>query len=183
MHYDELIPIPINGIQQWIYIRGTKKDNPILLFLHGGPGFPGIAISPAYQSQLEKDYTVVQWDQRCAGKTYTHSDAGQRLTIDRFLSDLFQLLDYISDRFKAEKVFLIGHSWGSLLGMLAIRQAPHRFFSYIGIGQFINLRQNSELCYQYCLQKSVMRVSVWYFSLLRNLRNMLMENKIVNPVK
>jgi pimeloyl-ACP methyl ester carboxylesterase len=70
------------------------------------------------------------------------------------LSDLFGLLDYIADRFGKEKVYLIGHSWGSLLGMLAIHEAPRRFFSYIGVGQFVNLSKNSELCYQYCIQKA-----------------------------
>jgi pimeloyl-ACP methyl ester carboxylesterase len=154
MYYDELIQIPINGLQQWISIRGMKKENPILLFLHGGPGFPGIAVSTAYQQRLEDRFTVVQWDQRGAGKTYLSSGEKQPLTISLYLSDLFQLLDYIADRFDKEKVYLIGHSWGSLLGMLAVKQAPHRLISYIGVGQFVNLRQNSELCYQYCCQKA-----------------------------
>jgi pimeloyl-ACP methyl ester carboxylesterase len=125
------------------------------LFLHGGPGFPGIAVGSAYQKRLEDDFIIIQWDQRSAGKTYTGSQPRQRLTISLFLSDLFQLLDYIADKFGRKKVYLIGHSWGSLIGMLAVKQVPHRFISYIGVGQFVNLRQNSELCYQYCLQKAV----------------------------
>ena len=155
MYYDELIATTLNALEQWIHIRGKKKDSPVILFLHGGPGFPGIAVGSAYQQRLEDDFTVIQWDQRCAGKTYTGSQPRQRLTISLYLADLFQLLDYIENRFGQKKVYLIGHSWGSLIGMLAVKQAPQRFISYIGIGQFVNLRQNSELCYQFCLHKAI----------------------------
>ena len=131
----ELIAIPINGIKQWLLIRGVDKSKPVLLFVHGGPGTGHIAIMRNYQKELEKQFVVVQWDQRGAGLSGMEPVPDETYTKEQFIADGLEVTRYLRDRFKQEKIFLVGHSWGSGLGyMLAIRH-PEYYRAFAGLGQ------------------------------------------------
>ena len=106
--------ITLGGLKQWIFIRGEDRNNPILIFLHGGPGAPlfGISSARTLYAELIKHFTVVHWDQRGAGKSYSRDIPVKSLTFDRLVEDCNELIDYNRDRFNAQKVFIAGYSWG-----------------------------------------------------------------------
>ncbi len=143
--------VRIGGIDQWIEVRGQNVDNPILLFIHGGPGTAFIPLSGSFQDPWEQHFTVVQWDQRGAGKTYARNDKDlQRRTMNvaQMESDTLEVVDYLRARFRRDKIFVVGHSWGSVLGLWLAHEHPDRIYAFVGVGQVINTRQNDQLAYQ-----------------------------------
>ncbi|MEM8968818.1 MAG: alpha/beta hydrolase [Bacteroidota bacterium] len=130
--------ITIGDIDQYLIIRGADTTKPVLLFLHGGPGFPEFIFFNNDQLNLEKEFVVVYWEQRGAGKSLTNAIPEASMTIEQFVSDASEVSAYVRKRFNQPKIFLMGHSWGSLLGMLTVHQHPHHFYAYIGIGQMVN---------------------------------------------
>lgn len=116
-------------------IRGQDKSNPVVIFIHGGPGVSEIPYVTKYQDLLEKNFTVVRYDQRASGKSYHFGEDYSNLSTDLLLKDLLALTDYISNRFNQKKVILVGHSFGTYIGIQAARQAPEKYEAYIGIGQ------------------------------------------------
>ena len=152
-----LDPVRIGGIEQWIEVRGQNVNNPILLFIHGGPGIAFIPLSGEFQGPWEKYFTVVQWDQRGAGKTY--SSNGRELqrrgmNIPQMEQDSLDVVNYLCTRFKRDKLFVVGHSWGSILGLWLAHEHPERIYAYVGVGQFINGAHNEEVAYQDALQQA-----------------------------
>ncbi len=133
-----LMKIPLGGIEQWISIRGHDTSNPILVFLHGGPGMPMMYLSHTFQRPIEEDFVCVQWDRRASGKSFHPSIPAESLTIRRLLDDLFELVDFLNVLFGKRKLYLAGHSFGSYLGMLAVSEHPELFAVYIGVGQVVN---------------------------------------------
>jgi pimeloyl-ACP methyl ester carboxylesterase len=127
--------LELGGTRQWVLIRGRDIHNPFLLFLHGGPGMPAMYLAHAFQRELEKDFVVVQWDRRGAGKSYSKTLPVESLTDTQLLSDALELINYLKNRFGIPKVYLVAHSWGTRLGMELIKKAPQDFYAYIGIGQ------------------------------------------------
>jgi pimeloyl-ACP methyl ester carboxylesterase len=139
--------IQLGGINQWISIRGHDRSNPILLFLHGGPG----ATCRYYNYQLGKIFIIVNWDQRGAGKSYSSEVTKDSMNIEQFLSDTNELVEYLKKKFNKNKIFLVGHSWGSFLGISTVYKYPDNFYAYIGIGQVVNGRSNEQISYDYTL--------------------------------
>src|SRR5690625_3609657 len=128
--------VDIGGIQQWITIRGDNPNNPILLFVHGGPGSPYSMFNPLI-SFWEEHFTIVQWDQRGAGKTFSKNsknDSGS-LTFDQLARDGIKLVEYLCSTLEQKKVILIGSSLGSMVGMLMIKERPDLFFAFVGTDQ------------------------------------------------
>ena len=150
---DTLMAVEIGGIQQWISVRGSDPANPILLFIHGGPGSPMMPESWTFQRPWEDFFTVVQWDQRGAGKTF--SAAGRTpdsaLTIDRIQADAEELVDSLRHRYGKRKIFLMGHSWGSILGVRVALARPQWLYAYIGVGQVVNGMRNEVVGYRQTL--------------------------------
>lgn len=130
--------ITLGGIKQTILIRGTDRANPIILFLHGGPGYPQIAYARKYQQELEKDFIVVNWDQRGSGKSYHWGMSADELKVDTLIEDTAELTRYLQHRFSQPKIFIVGHSWGSLLATKTVQKYPDLFYAYIGVGQVAN---------------------------------------------
>jgi pimeloyl-ACP methyl ester carboxylesterase len=130
--------VAIGGIKQWVQIRGEDRNNPVLLFVHGGPGGSTLPISSAWQP-WEKYFTVVQWDQRGAGRTYgeTGDAAAPTMTLQRMTEDGVELAEYLRTRLHKDKIVLVGHSWGSFLGIHIVKQRPDLFHAYVGTGQVI----------------------------------------------
>jgi len=127
--------IELGGCRQWILIRGRNINNPVLLFLHGGPGMPAMYLAHTFQLELEKDFVVVHWDRRGAGKSYSKSVPVASLNDAQLLSDASELLAYLKNRFGVPKVYLVGHSWGTWLGLHLVKKSPQDFYAYVGIGQ------------------------------------------------
>jgi pimeloyl-ACP methyl ester carboxylesterase len=136
----------INGFKQWICARGENKANPIILFIHGGPGSPESGMGcKKYQGILEKSFVVVHWEQRGAGKSYDPKIENDPFVPDTFVNDAICLSEFLRKEFKKEKIFLIGHSWGSIIGIEAISKRPDLYYSYIGTGQFVNAVEQERL--------------------------------------
>jgi pimeloyl-ACP methyl ester carboxylesterase len=127
--------ITLGGCRQWILVRGRDINNPLLLFLHGGPGMPAMYLVHAFQQELEKDFVVVHWDRRGAGKSYSKSLPVESLTDAQLLADAAELLAYLKNRFGVPKIYLVGHSWGTRLGLYLAKKWPQDLYAYIGIGQ------------------------------------------------
>lgn len=125
----------LGGVPQSVLIRGRSRTNPVLLFLHGGPGMPAMYLAHAWQRALEDDFVVVQWDRRGVGKSYFGDIPARHLTVRRLLDDTYELVNLLRGRFAQDRIFLVGHSWGTYLGMLAVRERPDLFRAYVGVGQ------------------------------------------------
>ena len=154
---NSLEPVRIGGIDQWIEVRGQNVNNPILLWIHGGPGIAFIPLAGAFQGPWEKYFTVVQWDQRGAGKTYASNDKElQRRTMNvpQMEQDTLDVVNYLRIRFKREKIFVVGHSWGSVLGLWLAHEHPALIYAYVGTGQVINMQQNEAAGYQDALRQA-----------------------------
>ncbi|WP_234121258.1 alpha/beta fold hydrolase [Clostridium hydrogenum] len=145
----KLKKLQIGGIKQWILVRGKNRDNPILLFLHGGPGSAQIAVSRAYFSKLEEKFIVVNWDQRGAGLSYSKDIPKNTMTVENFSNDTKELIEYLLNTYNKKKIFLVGHSWGSALGILVTSKYPQLIQAYVGIGQIGDMQENERLAYKY----------------------------------
>lgn len=144
----ENLYVELGGIKQYIQIRGENTLNPIIIFLHGGPGSNTTYISEYYQTELEQNYTIVNWDQRGCGRTYYKNknlNIQTDLSTELLLEDLNDLTDYLTERFNQEKVIIMGHSWGTILGTLYVEQYSEKVTAYVGVGQFVNGLQGYEV--------------------------------------
>ena len=120
----EKIHVPINGVQQGMFIKSKKANNPLLLFVHGGPGMPEYWLSQRYPTGLEDHFTVVWWEQRGAGLSYRAGIPPESMTAVQFIADTLEVTRYLLKRFDQEKIYLMAHSWGSYIGIQAAAQAP-----------------------------------------------------------
>lgn len=141
--------VPIGGIEQWVTIHGSDRANPVLLFLHGGPGDVTNPWTFVLFSSWQKHFTVVQWDQRGAGKTLRKSGPGiaPTITVDRMAQDGLDLARYLCDRLRKEKIAIVAHSFGTILGLRMVRRAPDPFYAYVGTGQVADGTQNYVVAY------------------------------------
>ncbi len=152
---DERKQIELGGIKQWIAVRGRDKDNPILLFLHGGPAAPEMPTSWTFQNPWEDYFTVVQWDQRGAGKTYNADDPERvrpTISTDTMERDTQELVQYLRATYRKKKIFVMGHSWGTILGLKLAQAHPEWLYAYVGMGQIVNSRDSERLGYAATLQ-------------------------------
>jgi pimeloyl-ACP methyl ester carboxylesterase len=151
---DERKEITIGGIRQWITIRGRDRNNPILLFLHGGPAAPEMPTSWTFENPWEDYFTVVQWDQRGSGKTYAANDPktiAPTLTVQRMESDTEEVVQYLRKAYHKPKIFVLGHSWGSLLGIMLAHNHPEWLYAYVGMGQMIDSQTSERDSYEAAL--------------------------------
>jgi len=134
---DESTYVTLGGIEQWVTVRGEDRDNPVLLLLHGGPGDVTNPWSFMLFAPWEKHFTVVQWDERGAGRTLRKNGPGiaPTITIDRMVQDGIELAEYLRKRLHKEKIIFVGHSFGSILGVKMARAKPEFFYAYVGTGQ------------------------------------------------
>lgn len=152
---NSLEKVTLGGVDQWILIRGWNRDNPVLLMMHGGPGFPCMPFAHI-AADLEKRFVVVHWDQRGAGKSYLPSEDSS-MNMKQFIGDTLELTDLLRGRFKQAGIFLCAHSWGSMIGALAVAQAPDRFSAYIAISQAANAPESERMMYRWALEKAADR--------------------------
>jgi pimeloyl-ACP methyl ester carboxylesterase len=134
--------VPVNDTQQWILIRSESVTNPVVLFVHGGPGTSWLTLMRKNTQALEKYFTVVNWDQRRAGKSFAAGRADAEMTIGTFVDDLIALSSDLARRFHKRTILLVGHSWGSVIGVIAASRRPDLFSAYIGIGQMSRMAES-----------------------------------------
>lgn len=143
--------VELNGSRQWITIRGNSVDNPILLFLAGGPGGSQLAAVRSELKGLEEHFTVVGWDQPGSAKSF-HAVPAANLTPERYVSDGCALAAYLAKRFGQDKIYLVGESWGSALGIWMVQEQPELFHAFAGTGQMVSFLDTEHYCYDLALQ-------------------------------
>jgi proline iminopeptidase len=151
---ERLEKVRIGGIDQWLNIRGQDRRNPVLLMIHGGPGFVSMPLSWYFQRGWEEYFTVVQWDQRGAGKTYTSNDPakiGPTMTPERMYQDADEVIQWLRKEFGKDKIFVLAHSWGTAIGLTVAQRHPEWLHAYIGMGQMTNAAESERRGWQFAL--------------------------------
>lgn len=143
--------VDINGVGQGMFIRGKNATNPVLLYLHGG--VPEYFLTERYPISFEDDFTVVWWEQRGAGLSYSRGIPRNTMTVEQFISDTLSVTDYVQHTFSAEKIYLMAHSGGSFFGLQAAARAPNLYYAYIGIAQMVNQLESERLAYEHMLER------------------------------
>ena len=146
---NRLEQVNLGGVRQWISIRGTDPHFPVLLFLHGGPGSSNIAKLRLQAPELENHFVVVNWDQRGAGKSGAVNFNYGTLSIEQMVSDAHELVAYLKARFRVEKIYLMGFSWGTVIGLALADRYPDDFFAYISVSQLVNVSEGERLSLEY----------------------------------
>jgi pimeloyl-ACP methyl ester carboxylesterase len=147
----ELATVQLGGHDQTVLIRGRSTDNPVLLYLAGGPGQSDLGYTRAYMAGLEDDVVFAVWDQRGTGTSYAALDPTGTWTLDQAVADTVELSRYLADRFGKEKIYLFGNSWGSTLGVLAVQRHPELFHAFIGAGQMVSQLATDRIIYRQLL--------------------------------
>lgn len=150
---ERLEPVNINGAKQWISIRSRNPTNPVLLVVHGGPGWVAMPTSWYFAHGWDEYFTVVQWDQRGAGKSYDPTII-DTLTVDQMRQDIDAVIGWVRSETKQDKLILLGHSWGSLLGLDVARRHPEWLHAYVGAGQVVDMRESERRGWAWAMQKA-----------------------------
>lgn len=148
--------VELNGSQQWVSIRGQDVNNPVLLFLAGGPGGSQLTTARRVLAGLEEHFVVVNWEQPGAGKSFDSVDR-RTLTPERYIRDGLALTAYLRARFDEEKIYLLGESWGSVLGVWLVQRDPELFHAFIGTGQMVAFLETDQICYDFALNQAQAR--------------------------
>jgi pimeloyl-ACP methyl ester carboxylesterase len=146
--------VKLGGVDQWLIIRGQNVDNPVLLFLSGGPGSSEVGRVLRFNQELEKHFVVVIWEQRGCAKSYPSLNPKSALTVDQYTSDVIELTNTLRERFDENKIYLVGHSWGTLIGTRAVQARPELFHAYIGTAQMVDVLETDQIIYQMMLEHS-----------------------------
>jgi pimeloyl-ACP methyl ester carboxylesterase len=140
---NEAMFIHVGGIEQWITIRGQDRRNPVILLLHGGPGLATSMLGEWFVP-WEKQFTIVQWDQRGSGKTFgRYGRSTPNMTMSRIVSDGLEVANFLRHRLHKNKIIILGHSWGSMLGISMATARPEFFSAYVGMGQVVGLESET----------------------------------------
>ena len=153
----EISYLRIGGVDQWVMIRGESLDNPLLVLLHGGPGFPEMRLFRHFNAALEKMFTVVYWEQRGTDKSFDSHIPLASMKAEQFVADTNELVDLLRKRFGKDRVTIYGHSWGSALGVLFVARHPEKVAAYVGTGQVGDWRAAEEMGYAFVLAEAERR--------------------------
>ena len=147
----ELKRLELNGRKQWISLRGRDKNAPVLLFLAGGPGGTQMAAVRHELAEMEKHFVIVNWDQPGSGKSY-YAEKTKNITVETYIQDGFALTEYLKERFSQKKIYLMGESWGSALGIFLIHKYPGSYHAFIGTGQMVDFAETERMDYAKALE-------------------------------
>ncbi len=149
----ELIQVDVNGKKEWLSIRGNDKDNPILLFLAGGPGGSQLGAVRRNLAELEEEFVVVNWEQPGSGKSYS-AMPNEAISLDTYVEDGLALTKYLRNNFQRDKIYLMGESWGSILGIFLAKEMPESYYAFIGTGQMVDFAETEQRCYALALERA-----------------------------
>jgi pimeloyl-ACP methyl ester carboxylesterase len=152
---DQLIPVSVGGMNQWLLLRSQDMTKPVVLFVHGGPGSVLMPYSHHFDSELLRSFNVVHWDQRYAGKSFSEKTPPSSLNINQYVSDCVDVIRYLVRHFKTGKVVLIGHSWGSVIGLLTAQRIPSLIRHYVAVSQLTDFNQIQLHHYQFAGQRAM----------------------------
>ena len=147
----EKILVDINGAKQGMFVKSKDAANPVLLYLHGG--MPDYFLTQRYPTGLEDHFTVCWWEQRGSGLSYGADLPPETLTSEHYISDTLELTNYLRDRFGKEKIYLMGHSGGTFIGIQAAARAPESYHAYLGVAQMSDQLESERLAYEYMLRR------------------------------
>jgi pimeloyl-ACP methyl ester carboxylesterase len=147
----EKIELEIGGVEQGMFIKGTNTRNPVLLYLHGG--MPDYFLTDRYPTGLDEDFIVVWWDQRGSGLSYDADAPPESVNPGQLVSDTIELTNYLRTRFGRDKIYLMGHSGGTFIGVQAAAQAPELYHAYVGVAQMSDQLESERLAYDYMLER------------------------------
>jgi pimeloyl-ACP methyl ester carboxylesterase len=147
----ERVTVEIGGIPQGMFIQSVDPRNPVLLFVHGGPGMTEFFMNQTHPTGLEHRFTVVWWEQRGAGMSFSRDIPPESMTMAQMIADTIEVADYLRDRFGQERILLLGHSWGSYLGIQVAAAAPDRFLAYVGMAQIAHQLRSEVLAHAYMI--------------------------------
>jgi pimeloyl-ACP methyl ester carboxylesterase len=149
--------LPINGVEQSVWIRDRSGRAPVLILLHGGPGASESALFRHYNAELEEHFLVIYWEQRATGRSFDSDIPDETMTIAQFVDDLDVLVDRLRERFAAPKVALLGHSWGSAIGLLYAERHPDKLSAFVGTGQVASMPEGEAESYAFALSQAKAR--------------------------
>lgn len=147
----EKIFLELNGATQGMFIKGENLDNPIILYLHGG--MPDYFLTEKFPTHLEKNFTVIWWEQRNCGISHNSSSANNLTTVEQIIDDTIDLTKYLLKRFDKSKIYLMGHSGGTFIGVNVIDKAPELCYAYIGVAQMSDQLKSEKIAYDYMINK------------------------------
>jgi pimeloyl-ACP methyl ester carboxylesterase len=147
----EKLFLNINGVRQGMFIKGKDAKNPVLLYLHGG--MPDYFLTRRYPTGLEDYFTVCWWEQRGAGLSYGADVSLDTMTLEQFVSDTLEVTNYLRNRFGKEKIYLMGHSGGTFVGIQAAARAPESYHAYVGVAQMSDQLESERRAYEYMLRQ------------------------------
>lgn len=149
----EKIFVPIGGVKQGMFIRSKHIDNPVLLFLHGGPGFPNYFLFEKFKPGLEEYFTVCYWEQRGGGLSYSPEVTIESMTLEQLTSDAIEVTNYLRERFGKEKIYILAWSGGTTIALPAVSKAPELYHAYIAMGQITRQWESERIAYNFMLQQ------------------------------
>lgn len=145
--------IQVNGVRQGMFIKGKDINNPVILFLHGGPGMPEYPLTQKYQTNIESHFTVCWWEQRGASLSYHRGQDYEAITINQLVEDTKEVARFLQEYLNKDKIILLGHSFGTYIGILAAQQAPELFHSYVGMAQVTSQLESEKIAYNYMIER------------------------------
>jgi pimeloyl-ACP methyl ester carboxylesterase len=148
-----LEPVTLGGVRQWILMRGRRADAPLLLKLHGGPGQAEMA-TVGLNGLLEADFVVVEWDQRGAGKSGPSVEPTAAMNLGQLVADTIELTEYLTRRFGQRHLIVVGHSWGSVLGLMAVQRRPDLFSAYVSTGLIAHFGEGQQAAYRFLVEEA-----------------------------
>ena len=146
--------IRIGGLKQFIHVEGISQDLPLLLFLHGGPGGSAMGTYRKWTNTLSKHFLIVMWDQRETGKTLELNESPKPLSIQQFKDDTNQLVDSLLSIYHQQKLYLVGHSWGTVLGFYMAEHFPKKLHAYVAVGPMINQLESERIILRRMLENA-----------------------------
>ena len=178
----EIVDVRIGGHDQAIMLRGVSAEAPVLLYLEGGPGGTGIGRIRNAGEDLEQDFVVATWDQRGTGKSYDTLEPRSTLTVEQMVDDTLAVTNHLRERFDEEKIYLVGSSWGTILGVKAVQRSPELFHAYVGTGQMVDPFETDTLMYAESLADAEARGDDGQVDALRDLGPPPYDNTLDYPV-
>jgi len=147
--------VKLGGQEQYLIIRGEDRTKPVMLFLHGGPGNPELAFMKDKNREIEKDFVMVYWEERGAGKSYSTKIPVESMNLAQMISDTRELSLMLAKKFKKDKIYIMGHSWGSFLGIMTAYEYPELYYAYFGIGQVCAQYQGEKISYNWVKEQAI----------------------------
>lgn len=145
--------VTIGGVKQGMFIRTRSSDNPVLLFLHGGPGFPNYFLFEKYKPDLEDFFTVCYWEQRGGGLSWSPEVTTESMTLSQLTEDAIEVANYLRRRFNKDKIYIMAWSGGTTIALPAVSKAPEIFHAYIAMGQIARQRESERIAFDFMLKR------------------------------